>query len=721
MILGRKIFALLLCSILAAVSFSSCLGESQAAADKSMRSAATGGMTPGEEELLGLIDVDNAWAHLEYLASLGEKVAGTPQELFAQQYVYDSMMSMSLDGLDMEPFSTSSWAHHGTTMDIVLPEAAEIQTTTYGGCYSIWGTEDGVPYHFGNSNNGMTLISPIVYAGYGTAGELDAIGDLDGAVALVQREDTVMPYPSVTIEEVALHGAAAVVFYGYYNGYPDSDGIKQDGVGGSLPAFSISRDSAQRILDLTKHDSVIVQIDGSADLFSVDNAQSVNVVGYLNGAAHPDEYIVISAHVDTWWSGANDDCSGVAAVLEFARLFSEARARGAYVNERTLVFCSFGAEEFGGPSDWYSWMVGSYEFVCSHQEIADGLVLNLNADMIGFDKTNGPYWLENTWEINDFVKEAITDSKVDATWCNPVYPYTDAWSFAAIAGGSTVQASWVEGCDAYYHTQLDDISQSSAESIRDILEFYALMAMRSDRTLVLPIDLTPTINWISSNLRSQAPSVPSEAELFDRAYAALRDLRDEMMSINDYADGLQSAYEAAVTDEELEDISAEAEILNQALIGARRLVNSWSIGQGGSMGSWDVFLRTGQHVHDYVGLSDAITDLSSGSTNNAISALQGIYTMDWAPLCSLETYELVMSWMIDDEMYWADDFDQQQEYLDVYWVYLGLAGETLANHEAQSILEDMRDDLLIPWLQEDLLTLEWAWMEAAEVLAQVQS
>jgi hypothetical protein len=721
MILRSRIIVLLLCSLLAGVSLAPGLGESAVTQDKSARSVASGGMTPEEEGLLGEIDIDNAWAHLEYLGGLGEKAAGTPLELSAQQYVYDCMMGMDLDRLEMESFPTKSWEQHGTAMSITSPEDEEIAVTTYGGCYSIWGTEDGEPYYFGNSNGGKSLNARVVDVGHGTLSELDAIGDLEGAIALVLRDDNIIPYPRVTVEEIALHGASAAIFYGYYDQYPEPDGIKQDSVGGSLPAFSISRNSAQRILDLMKHDPVTVQIDGSADLYSVENAQSTNVAGYLYGSVHPDEYVVFSSHIDTWWFGTNDDCSGVAAVLEFARLFSEARSLGTYLNERTLVFCSFGAEEFGGPSEWYDWVVGSYEFVCSHPEIIDGLVLHLNADMIGSDRTSQPYWLENSWEINDFVKAAITDSKVDATWCYPVYPYTDSWSFGAIGGGSTVWAAWVADSEPYYHTQLDDITRSSPESMADMLDLFGLMATRSDRALVLPIDFIPTLNWIASGLMSQVPSVPSEAELFDAACEALTNLREQVLIVNSYAKDLRDAYDDALTEVEREAIAEKAAALNGVLIDARRLINSWTIGQGGEMGSWDVFVRTGQHVHDYIGLTGAISCLSSGSTNNALSALQGIYTMEWAPLCSLETYELLMSWMINEEMYWADDFDQQQTYLNVYWIYIGLRDGTLSSTEARSILEEMIDTLLIPWLQEDLLTLEWAWAGATSLLTQVQA
>ena len=75
-----------------------------------------GGMTKDESRFLRDIDIDNAWTHLEYLAGLGEKVAGTAEELAAQQYAHDCMVGAGLDEVVMETFATSSWDHHGTTL-----------------------------------------------------------------------------------------------------------------------------------------------------------------------------------------------------------------------------------------------------------------------------------------------------------------------------------------------------------------------------------------------------------------------------------------------------------------------------------------------------------------------------------------------------------------------------------------------------------------------------
>ena len=680
-----------------------------------------GGMSEDEIQFLEGIEGENAWVHLEHLTSLGERVAGTAKELEAQQYVYDCMADFGLDEVEMESFDTSSWEHHGTTLTVTSPTHEDIPITTYGGCYSVWGEEDGVPYCFGNEDEGRTLTGPVIDVGSATAAQLDDAGDLEGVVALVHRDDIVIPWPSITVHEVYLHGASAVLFYGYYGNYPDPQAIKQDAVGGPIPAFSISKDSAERIKEWIDDGDVNVRIEGSADLNSVENAQSVNVAGYLYGSTHPDQYIVFSAHADTWWEGANDDTSGVAGVLELARHFSRSREDGSYVNERTLVFCTFGSEEYGGPSDWYNWIVGSYEFVRAHPEIVDGLVVNLNLDMIGRMRTHGPYWLENTWEITDFLKDALADSKVHATWSYPLYSYTDSWSFASIGGGSAVYGSFVEGEYALYHTNLDVLSAASPEPMKEMMDLYALMAIRLDTVLVMPLNFMTTIIWMEGFLQSEALSVPSESELFDEADAALKALKDQVMAANAYRHNLEEAFELAESNRERKLIVEAASEFNQALIEVRQSLNRMCIGQGGATGAEDVFLRPEQHVRDLVAVKNAISALGSGSVNAVMNSLLGVHTMEWAPNCSPETYDCVMEMMYGDQsdMYWAGEFDQQQAYVDVYGIYLGLGDGSLSNAEAQMLLEDILDGQLTPWLQEDILTIEQVWTDAADLLSTV--
>jgi hypothetical protein len=109
-----------------------------------------------------------------------------------------------------------------------------------------------------------------------------------------------------------------------------------------------------------------------------DTLYSENVVGLIEGSSLKDEVIVISAHYDhlgtkgkNYFPGADDNASGVAAMLSIARIFELAAEQG-YKPVRTVVFVAFSAEELGEiGSAWYArYPVGK-------------TVLNLNMDMIG--------------------------------------------------------------------------------------------------------------------------------------------------------------------------------------------------------------------------------------------------------------------------------------------------------------------------------------------------
>ena len=680
---------------------------------------AVSGLTPEEARVLRGLDYGNAWAQLEYLSGLGEKTAGSAEERAAQQYVYDEFAAMGLDEIWWETFPVANWKHYGTTVKIASHGDEEVPATVYGDTYSIWGRVDHAPYSFGNANGGRTLVADVVDVGLGTAADFATVGDLQGAIALVHRDDNVQGWPNTPAEEAGLHGASAVLFYGYYDGYDNPEGLKQDSVFSPVPAISISPRSAQHIQDLLEAGPVTLEIEGRVDTLSEKFSESVNVAGILRGTTRADEYVVISGHIDTWWAGSNDDCSSIAVVLELARLFSEARTLGTFVNERTLVFMSVGAEETGGPGGtWYNWLVGSYEFVLAHPDVLAGLVVELNLDGVSFRKTSGRYWVENTWEVNPFVAEAIGDLGLTGAvaYYNPVWSWTDAWSFAAKGGGSAIQMMWIQGFDSYYHTQLDTIDVQSPDTVQLVLRLNALLAIRGVHALVVPLDFQPTVDWAASYLRSERMTVPAAAGDIDAALAALATLRSRVVAANAYAADVSARYARATTPDEEAAILAEADALNGALIDARRIITPWTLGEGGLMGSWDVFLRSDQHAHDYGFVSSAITALHRNRIGSALVALEGVYTMEWGRHFSRHTYLTLFDGMLNTYMYWGDDFDQQQAYVDVQGIYLGLKDGSVSKAAALADLTWIRDAQLLPWFQEDLRTLVWAWSRAAAVL-----
>ncbi|XP_064110869.1 N-acetylated-alpha-linked acidic dipeptidase 2-like [Macrobrachium nipponense] len=97
-----------------------------------------------------------------------------------------------------------------------------------------------------------------------------------------------------------------------------------------------------------------------------------NVIGTIKGSVEPDRYVLIGNHRDAWGYGAVDPSSGTAQFLETARVFGQLLKKG-WRPRRTLVFCSWGAEEYG--------LVGSTEWVEEHLEkLQARAVLYLNTD-----------------------------------------------------------------------------------------------------------------------------------------------------------------------------------------------------------------------------------------------------------------------------------------------------------------------------------------------------
>lgn len=100
----------------------------------------------------------------------------------------------------------------------------------------------------------------------------------------------------------------------------------------------------------------------------------INVVAELPGTTRPEEIILVGAHFDAYYQGADDNASGVAALLELARVLSSHRF------ERTVRFVGFDMEELG--------LAGSTHYVNTSR--GEHLVAALVFDSIGYyDSTAG--------------------------------------------------------------------------------------------------------------------------------------------------------------------------------------------------------------------------------------------------------------------------------------------------------------------------------------------
>jgi len=186
-----------------------------------------------------------------------------------------------------------------------------------------------------------------------------------------------------------------------------------------------------------------------------------NVIGMLPGAgALAGQWVILGAHYDHigWdeqdgltrvYNGADDNASGVAVVLEAARLLAAwvAVHPEADMARRSVMFHAYGAEEIG--------LVGSRVFATTPTVPGDSLYAMLNLDMVGWMRegllTIGGGQTSSAW--NGLLAAARPDG-VQYAFDDGVLQRSDQWSFISIAGVPALHL--FTGLHQEYHTPADD-------------------------------------------------------------------------------------------------------------------------------------------------------------------------------------------------------------------------------------------------------------------------
>lgn len=213
---------------------------------------------------------------------------------------------------------------------------------------------------------------------------------------------------------------------------------------------------------------------------AIEEQPLFNVVGMLPGNSKPHEYIIFSAHYDhigildpvgqdSIANGADDDASGVSAVVSLARYYKKRND-----NARTLVFVTFTAEEIG--------LVGSKYF--STQIHADEVVAMINIEMIGKDSRFGPNSLYVTGYHQSDLAEIMQRNVENTSFTFHPDPYptqnlfyrSDNASLAALGVPAHTFATVQIDQDHYYHTVKDEVETLAIENIVSSIQAIALGA-----------------------------------------------------------------------------------------------------------------------------------------------------------------------------------------------------------------------------------------------------
>ncbi|MGX5202834.1 M20/M25/M40 family metallo-hydrolase [Aliikangiella sp. IMCC44632] len=142
--------------------------------------------------------------------------------------------------------------------------------------------------------------------------------------------------------------------------------------------------------------------------FGAAQTPAVNLIGYQSGRRFPQKYIVVTAHYDHLgkkgqqiYNGADDNASGVAAMLSIANYFKQ------FPTQHSLIFVATDAEEAG--------LHGAKAFIDNAPVPLQKIQLNVNLDMLAQPgKRNRLYMagLKKSPQLASIFKQSLSQAKV---------------------------------------------------------------------------------------------------------------------------------------------------------------------------------------------------------------------------------------------------------------------------------------------------------------------
>ncbi len=467
------------------------------------------------------ITVDELKDHVYFLASdsLKGRKPGTEGGRIAAEYIRDNFIKSGLT-----PMGEDGFQYFSVTTSV---EPGENNKLSFNGIDAVSG-KDFKPMTFSSNE---TLDSRVIFAGYGMDIDHDSLKwndyenlNVEGKWVMVLRAD---PEPdSDSSLFIAFGGdrdkvltardknASGIIFVSGVNSSKDDklmgNTFSRVTASAGLPAINITRKLADSILggnmSIAELEEDIIEgkktigletssiIIASTDLNRVE-VKTQNIVAVIEGndPELKNEFIVIGGHYDhlgmgghgsgsrtpdtiAVHNGADDNASGVAAIIELAEKLSAEKQN----LKRSVILMAFGAEEMG--------LLGSQFFTNEPTINLKDVVLMVNFDMIGrLDPDKNTLMIAGTGtaeQMEELLKKHESESDMNFTHSPEGYGASDHASFY---GSGVPVMFFFTGAHEDYHTPFDDADRVNYVGEKGIIDFtYPLIldVINSDDRLV---------------------------------------------------------------------------------------------------------------------------------------------------------------------------------------------------------------------------------------------
>jgi carboxypeptidase Q len=293
----------------------------------------------------------------------GGRVTGTPAYNHAAEWAAQQFRSYGISNVRLEPFTISNgWVRGTAHGEVLSPASRTLHIESLG-----WSP----------STPTTGVKGDVVYIDDVSRGRIQAQADkLKGKIVLLDVNKIIGERWEKTLQSLeesypALKAAGAIAVVIQSSDRANVLAATEAKWGADLlllPGAQIGMEDWQFLRRSMERGPVTMQ-------FTLQNttsgAQPVNnVIAEIKGSEHPDEWILIGAHLDSWdyGTGAQDNGTGTVMVMDVAR----AIASLGKAPRRSIRFALWGGEEEG--------LLGSYAYTQAHLAELSKCVAVLNTD-----------------------------------------------------------------------------------------------------------------------------------------------------------------------------------------------------------------------------------------------------------------------------------------------------------------------------------------------------
>lgn len=349
-----------------------------------------------EKIIKGIIEEEKSNSQVKMLAHemldvIGPRLVGTPEMKQAHDWAVSTYKKWDISAENQEWGTWRGWERGITHIDLVSP-----RTSTLDGRILAWspGTskkgataevillpeaQDSIAFAkmINQVKGKFVMVSPYQPTGrpdenwekYAAEGSLDKIKrERDSIGDLWDKRMKNTGYNSRTLPQALEKAGAAGVLSSYW-----SKGFGANKVFGAytkkIPSVDISLEDYTMLYRLAEYGNK-PQIKLEATSKDLGEVSVFNTIAEIKGTEKPEEYVILSAHFDSWdgATGATDNGTGTLVMMEAMRILKKV-----YPNpKRTILAGHWGSEEQG--------LNGSRAFVKDHPEIVAGVQAVFNQD-----------------------------------------------------------------------------------------------------------------------------------------------------------------------------------------------------------------------------------------------------------------------------------------------------------------------------------------------------